>query len=139
MEQTLRQLGERMRQARAALGLTLRQLAERTGLSAAMLCHIEKGQANPTVGSLSLIADALGCPPASLLARDEARPPGAPAPPCRTVRPASLRGALELGGGIRVSPLTPGPAAGLNVVETTYPPGSSSGGRAFRHGGAPPT
>src|SRR5262245_50887268 len=110
MDETLRQLGKRMREARSALGLTLRQLAERTGLSAAMLCHIEKGQANPTVQSLAAIADALQCPPARLFAVEEPEPDAAAASPCWAALPATLRSWVELDGGIRVSPLTPGPA-----------------------------
>src|SRR5437588_12966664 len=116
MDETLARLGGRVRQARAALGLTLRQVAERTGLSPALLCQVGNGQANPTVQSLAAIAEALGCPPASLLAED-APPDSRAASLSRTVLPAALRDSVELGGGIRVAPLTPGPAAGLNVVE----------------------
>jgi mannose-6-phosphate isomerase-like protein (cupin superfamily)/DNA-binding XRE family transcriptional regulator len=135
MEETLRQLGERVREARAASGLTLRQLAARAGLSPAMLCLIENGQANPTVQSLAVLAGALDCPVGSLLAPAEARRSAPAGPPCRMVLPAALRTCTELEGGVRVSPLTPGPATGLGIAEVTYPPGSSSGGKPFRHAG----
>jgi transcriptional regulator with XRE-family HTH domain len=127
-------MGERLREARTSRGLTLRKLAERTGLSAAMLCHIEKGQANPTVQSLAAIADALGCPPSGLFA-DAAGPVPPEAGPCCSVLPAARRSWRELDGGIRVSPLTGGPGAGVNFVEVTYPPGASSGDKPFRHAG----
>jgi transcriptional regulator with XRE-family HTH domain len=134
LNKTIRQVGERLREARTSQGLTLRQLAQRTGLSAAMLCHIENGEANPTVQSLAAIADALGCPPSSLFA--DAPGPAPPcADPCCSVLPAARRSWRELDGGIRVSALTAGAGAGVNFVEVTYPPGASSGEKPFRHAG----
>jgi uncharacterized cupin superfamily protein len=42
---------------------------------------------------------------------------------------------MELDGGIRVSALTAGPAAGVNVAEVIYPPGSVSSDKPFQHVG----
>src|SRR5262249_44108684 len=135
MDETLQQLGKRMREARTSLGLTLRQLAARTGLSASMLCHIEKGQANPTTQSLATIADALHCLPGSLFTQAEQKDEKASTAPCWMVLPAALRSWHELDQGVRVSPLAPSPSTGANFVEIVYPPGSSSGGKPFRHTG----
>jgi len=91
MDETLQQLGRRMREVRTSLGLTLRQLAARTGLSASMLCHIEKGQANPTTQSLAAIADALHCLPGSLFTPAESQDGEPSTSPCWMVLPAAMR------------------------------------------------
>jgi XRE family aerobic/anaerobic benzoate catabolism transcriptional regulator len=54
-----RSIGERARARRRDLGLTLKALAERSGLSARFLSEVEAGRANPSGGSLSDLADAL--------------------------------------------------------------------------------
>lgn len=135
MDPTLQRIGEQLRRARTASGMTLRQLAGRTGLSPATLCLIEQGKTNPTVHSLTLIAEALNCPTACLLAHDHSEPPADHAAPWRMILPAALRTSVELDGGIRVTSLSPGPATGVNIVEMFYPPGASSGGKPFRHAG----
>jgi transcriptional regulator with XRE-family HTH domain len=53
-------IGGRVRQDRQARGLTLDQLAEAAGVSRRMLVNVEQGAANPSVGTLLRISDALG-------------------------------------------------------------------------------
>lgn len=48
-----------MRRSRLSKGLSLRELAERTGLSPALLSQVERGTANPTLDALGKIAAAL--------------------------------------------------------------------------------
>lgn len=45
---------------RRAQNLTLRQLEERSGVSKTQINAIENGKANPTIGTLGLLAKALG-------------------------------------------------------------------------------
>jgi transcriptional regulator with XRE-family HTH domain len=52
-------LGERLRAARIGHGLTLRQAADRSGLSRAFLSQVERGEVSPSVASLTKIAEAL--------------------------------------------------------------------------------
>ncbi|WP_084732865.1 helix-turn-helix domain-containing protein [Roseovarius marisflavi] len=52
--------GERIRSARKRAGLTLTQMAERTGLSGAYLSEIETGKKPGSVSALNKIADASG-------------------------------------------------------------------------------
>ncbi|MGW1035382.1 helix-turn-helix domain-containing protein [Streptomyces antibioticus] len=59
---------------RRAAGLTLSAVAARAGVSPAYVSQVESGTANPTVRTLSQIADALGVTPAELLG---GVPPGA--------------------------------------------------------------
>src|SRR5881396_2893348 len=60
-------LGRRIKLLRVAMGLTLKDLEERGGISATHVSEIERGRASPTVGALGRIALALGTRPATLL------------------------------------------------------------------------
>src|SRR3954469_13556882 len=53
-------IGGRVRQERQARGWTLDQLAESAGVSRRMVVNVEQGAANPSVGTLLRISDALG-------------------------------------------------------------------------------
>ena len=60
-------LGRRARALRTAKRLTLREVAERSDLSARFLVQIESGEANVSVRKLAALARALGTTPADLL------------------------------------------------------------------------
>ena len=55
-----RELSQRLRQARRALGLTLAALATRAGLSIGFISQVERGLTTPSMRSLRQLADALG-------------------------------------------------------------------------------
>ncbi len=59
-------IGSALRDLRENLGLTARQLATQSGVSAAMISRIENGQASPSISSLSALAGALDVPLVSL-------------------------------------------------------------------------
>ena len=63
-------IGERMRNRRTALGMTLDELADRTGLSKGFLSQIERSLSSPSIDSLSLIASALSVPMFLFLVED---------------------------------------------------------------------
>jgi len=63
----LRIVGGRVRTARAGRAWTLRELAERSGVSTRFLVQLEAGRANISVRRLAEIARAFGIPPAALL------------------------------------------------------------------------
>jgi transcriptional regulator with XRE-family HTH domain len=52
-------VGRNLRQRRKALGMTLMQVAERTGLSATFISQVERGRHHPSVPTLHRLADAL--------------------------------------------------------------------------------
>ncbi|HKA07506.1 MAG TPA: helix-turn-helix transcriptional regulator [Gemmataceae bacterium] len=56
----LRVLAKRLRDAREAAGLSLAEMAGRTGMDKAFLSRLENGQGNPTVDTLARYAAALG-------------------------------------------------------------------------------
>ena len=71
----LARLGDRAKRLRLDQNLTLRELAERSGVSMRFLLQIESGRANVSVRRLADLAAALGTSPAALRAEEEpARP-----------------------------------------------------------------
>ena len=72
MEDALRvtALGDRLRSAREARGLTLDQLSASTGISKAHLSRLESGARQPSVGILVELAGALGTRVGRLLGED---------------------------------------------------------------------
>jgi transcriptional regulator with XRE-family HTH domain len=63
-----RDIGLRVRALRAADGLTLDQLAERSGVSRAMLSRIERGESSPTAQLLNRVCSGLGVTLSTLFA-----------------------------------------------------------------------
>jgi transcriptional regulator with XRE-family HTH domain len=61
------ELGERLRAARKARGITLQQVAERTGLSKSFVSQVETGVATPSIVSLVGFARALDVPVGALI------------------------------------------------------------------------
>jgi transcriptional regulator with XRE-family HTH domain len=67
-------LGERVRSLRRHAGLTVQQLADRSGVSRRMLTQIELGQANPSLVTVDKVAQALGADFAGLVLPDAPEP-----------------------------------------------------------------
>src|ERR1700709_1171875 len=65
-------LGPRIRALREAMDLSLRDLAERSGVSAPMLSQVERGETSPTLAVASRIAFGLELRLSQLLRLDEA-------------------------------------------------------------------
>ena len=64
-------IGPRIRALREAMGLSLRDLAERTGVSAPMLSQVERGETSPTLAIAQRIAGGLELSLSQLLRLDE--------------------------------------------------------------------
>lgn len=69
---TLTAIGNRIRELRQARGLTLQSLADACDLSQSMLSLVERGRASPSIGSLIVIANALGVPMSDLVVEQPA-------------------------------------------------------------------
>jgi transcriptional regulator with XRE-family HTH domain len=67
-----RAIGERVRALRAERGLTLDELAERSGVSRAMISRIERGESSATAQLLNRLCGGLGLTLSGLFARDDA-------------------------------------------------------------------
>ena len=89
-------VGPRVRALREAMGLSLRDLAERSGVSAPMLSQVERGETSPTLAVAAKIAAGLELTLSQLLRLDEGEhvvdQPRRRAAPLRARRPP-LRGA----------------------------------------------
>jgi len=68
---TLALIGRRIRELRKGRDMTLQQLADASGISASMLSLVERGLASPSIGSLIVVAEALGIGTSELLAADD--------------------------------------------------------------------
>jgi transcriptional regulator with XRE-family HTH domain len=68
----LQRMGDRVRERRAALGLSQAELGEKSGLHRTFIGSVERGERNVSVLNLRALARALRVPVAELLAdRDE--------------------------------------------------------------------
>src|SRR6185295_646829 len=65
------QVGRRVHALRDAMGLSLRELAERSGVSAPMLSQVERGETSPTIAVAVKIAAGLDLTLSQLLRLDE--------------------------------------------------------------------
>lgn len=60
MSDTIAAIGERIRELRRRQNMTAAELGKRTKLSTSMISLVERGLSSPSIGSLILIANALG-------------------------------------------------------------------------------
>lgn len=115
-------VGPRVRALREAMGLSLRDLAERSGVSAPMLSQVERGETSPTLAIAARIASGLELSLSQLLRLDE----GDGVTVVRAGR--RLSGGNPLGGH-RYEVLTPPiPGQRAEVSVHTLAPGAATGG-----------
>ncbi len=141
-------VGDRLRRARLARGLSLRRLAEVVGVSPSLVSQVETGRAKPSVNTLYALATELGVSLDSLLFRDAQPPVAAVAPdapvgvaevavPHDPVQRATSREAIRLGSGVVWERLTSESIRNVDFLHVTYEVGGeSSPAEAFqRHSG----
>ncbi|HWM55381.1 MAG TPA: XRE family transcriptional regulator [Solirubrobacterales bacterium] len=115
-------VGPRVKALREAMGLSLRDLAERSGVSAPMLSQVERGETSPTLVVAEKIASGLELTLSQLLRLDEGEHV--------TVSRAGGRRRYERGGH-RFEELTPPlPGQRADVSVHTLEPGATTGGPA---------
>jgi transcriptional regulator with XRE-family HTH domain len=114
------QVGERVRALRDAMGLSLRDLAERSGVSAPMLSQVERQETSPTIAVAAKIAAGLELSLSQLLRLDEGEHVA--------ISRAGKRRRYERGGH-RFEELTPPlPGQRADVSLHTLKPGAATGG-----------
>jgi len=115
-------LGPRVRALREAMGLSLRELAERCGVSAPMLSQVERGETSPTLQVAARIAAGLELRLSQLLRLDEQ---GA----VTVVRASERRQGPAHGGGHHYEILTPPlPGQRAELSRHVLAPGARTGG-----------
>jgi transcriptional regulator with XRE-family HTH domain len=113
-------LGARVRALREGMDLSLRDLAERTGVSPPMLSQVERGETSPTLAVAARIAAGLDLSLSQLLRLDEAG---------HVVVVRRGRGRRRRRGGHAVEELTPPlPGQRADVSRHRLEPGAATGG-----------
>lgn len=119
------QLGPRIRSLRQARQVTLRELAERAGVTESFLSQVEREVTSPSIASVQRIARALDLGIAELFV-DE--------PPIgRVVRRSERRRIVYPGLNAVDEFLTSGRDGRLEVILTTLEPGGGTGEEAYTH------
>jgi transcriptional regulator with XRE-family HTH domain len=111
--------GRAVKQQREALGLSLRMLAARSGISSSMISDIERGTKSPTVVTVVRLAQALGVDAAALV--DGA----GPAPRIRILRRDEGAGGEHPARWKSLGPA--GPGSRIDIVRFQIPPSTSLG------------
>ncbi len=111
-------IGERLKALRAAAGLTLDQLADRSGVSRAMISRIERAEASPTAALLARLCEGLGLTLSTFFAPEEP-----------SSSPLSRRADQRLWrdpttGYLRRSVSPPGMQSPVDIVEIEFPAGA---------------
>ena len=125
-------IGHRVRDARAAAGMSVRELARRIDVSASHVSQVERGLASFSVRALYNVVSELGISMDSLFESGQelkAEPEEAPGvehgalDEAMVVLRSSGRPVIPLPGGTRWERLTPQPEVGAEFIEVIYPPG----------------
>lgn len=124
-------IGPRIRELRRARNLTLTALSENAGLSVSFLSMIERDLSTPSIKALHDIANALNIN-ISWFFPDSDSPDSAEA---AIVVRRDKRRALRFDSGIRDELLCPGLAGQLELLSSTFAPGSTSGDADYDHAG----
>jgi transcriptional regulator with XRE-family HTH domain len=113
-------IGSRVRALREAMGLSLRDLAQRSGVSAPMLSQVERSETSPTLAVAGRIAAGLDLSLSQLLRLDETG---------HAIVVRRGQGRKRRRGGHRTEELTPGlPGQRADVSLHRLDPGAATGG-----------
>jgi transcriptional regulator with XRE-family HTH domain len=114
------QVGDRVRALRDAMGLSLRDLAERSGVSAPMLSQVERQETSPTIAVAAKIAAGLDLTLSQLLRLDEGEHV--------SISRAGKRRRYQRGGHSFEELTPPLPGQRADVSLHTLKPGAATGG-----------
>jgi len=118
-------VGKRVREIRLRKGLTLREVADKAGITVSALSQLERDQFNPTLGTLKALATALHITIGSLFVPSTI-------PHRVVVRPGERR-RLCPRQGITYHLLTPDLSGQIEFILSVYDVGASSGEEPLAH------
>lgn len=118
-------LNERVKSLRIQRNMSLRQLAEATGLSAALLSQVERGATDPSLSTVRRLAKVLGTDLATLFAEEAPDEPHISRPDQRPLLSAG-------DGAMAYERLTPGRTE-LEVLRGTLSPGQATSTEPWGH------
>ena len=129
-------MGDRLRRARTARGISLRSMARRVGVSPSLISQVETGRAKPSVNTLYALANELGISLDELLFMDAPPVPPMPAEdsaetfeerlPHEPVQRAGARATIRLGSGVVWERLTTESLRNVDFLYVTYEVGGAS-------------
>lgn len=125
-------IGRRLKEARRAKGLTLAQLAARTGLSIGTLSQAERGLVSPTVRTIYSVSTALATSPAWIIDPDGASRYDPDGPYITRV---SRRKEILRANGVVKEIITPSTLRAYKGYFVEIEPGGSSGDTPYTHSG----
>ena len=121
-------IGASLRAQREKVGLTLREVARRIGVSASLISQIERDKVNPSVSTLYALVRELGLTMGDLFGAEDGAAPGH-VPSGATVGPAVRpddRLLINLASGVTWERLTPTSDPGVEFLYVVYDVGSES-------------
>lgn len=119
-------VGERLRAIRQLRRRTLKDIADRAGLSESFLSQVERGRTSASISSLQRIASALGVDVSDVFSFNGVDRPRVVG---RAARPTISFGTLG-----RKALLTPKPFHSVEVVAAEFDAGGSTGEEPYAHG-----
>ncbi len=121
------EIGERLRGRRQEVGLSLRDLATRLGVSPSLISQIERGRANPSVSTLYALVSELDISLDDLLFNDRRgdRASGG-GPPSGPIQRANERTRIRLASGVIWERLTTRAEPGTEFLYVIYEVGGAS-------------
>jgi transcriptional regulator with XRE-family HTH domain len=126
----VQKIGREIRGLRKARGLTLSELAEKSGLSIGYLSLVERDRATPSINALHAISRALGVTISWFFDAN-----AAPVEERGFVVRRARRRRLEFSAGIVDELLSPSLEGSLELLASRFPPGASSGDAPYTHTG----
>ncbi|HEX3291001.1 MAG TPA: helix-turn-helix domain-containing protein [Gaiella sp.] len=129
-------IGPRLRAQREQLGLSLRELARRIGVSASLISQIERDKVNPSVSTLYSLVRELGLRMGDLFSDDGASVTAAESASSPLVTP-DARALINLESGVTWERLTAAADPSVEFLRVVYDVGSEScpEDSLIRHGG----
>ena len=121
-------IGRNIRALRNERGLTLQALAEQTRLSPSMLSLLERGKTGPSIGTLVVIASALGAQMSDLLDSNRANGDD-------IVSRAADQRVYETAAGVTRRILRQDRTRGVEIAMNVYKPGTASAPEPMAHEG----
>ena len=132
------QIGARLRAQRERVGISLREVARRIGVSPSLVSQIERDMVNPSVSTLYALVTELGLTMSDVFV--DGRPRSAAAPTAETAGPLTspdARRVINLASGVHWERLTAASDPLVEFLYVVYEPGSESCSEdsLMRHGG----
>ncbi|MCK9915579.1 helix-turn-helix domain-containing protein [Microbacteriaceae bacterium K1510] len=121
-------IGLRIKEIRTSRGLTLQALSDASGVSTSMLSLVERGRASPSIGSLVVIASALGVTMSDIVASE-------PTPEEKLVVRSSELKAIETAQHVIRRLMREDRARGVSVAVNEYAPNTGNADQPITHDG----